>query len=123
MKNRKFLVTNMSEGSICVTGRTRIDIPGMCRDLPLSLPENTASQTISRLKRRYPLLKIREAQENLSDKTPNAQNAKTAVEKEQVGAPELAPTGPHDGNDSGNAPNSGANQASSQKTSAKKKQA
>lgn len=65
MQTRKYLITNNSEGSICVTGRMRIDIPGMCRDLPLSLPENTARQTISRLKQRYPLLKIREVQENL----------------------------------------------------------
>lgn len=65
MQTRKYLITNNSEGSICVTGRTRIDIPGMCRDLPLCLPENTARQTISRLKQRYPLLKIREVQENL----------------------------------------------------------
>lgn len=66
MQTKTYLVTNNSEGSICVTGRTRIDIPGMCKDLPLSLPENTARQTISRLKQRYPLLKIREVQENLA---------------------------------------------------------
>lgn len=65
MQIKKYLVTNNSEGSICVTGRTRIDIPGMCKDLVLTLPENTARQTISRLKQRYPLLKIREAQENM----------------------------------------------------------
>ena len=72
MKTKKYLVTNNSEGSICVTGRTRIDIPGMCKDLVLTLPENTARQTISRLKQRYPLLKIREAQENMaSTDTPD----------------------------------------------------
>ncbi len=64
MQTKTYLVTNNSEGSICVTGRTRIDIPGLCKDLPLTLPENTARQTISRLKQRYPLLKIRETQEN-----------------------------------------------------------
>lgn len=72
MQTKKYLVTNNSEGSICVTGRTRIDIPGMCKDLPLFLPENTARQTISRLKQRYPLLKIREAHENLADNNSSA---------------------------------------------------
>ena len=72
MQTKKYLVTNNSEGSICVTGRTRIDIPGMCKDLVLTVPENTARQTISRLKQRYPLLKIREAQENMvSPGTPD----------------------------------------------------
>ena len=62
MQTKKYLITNNSEGSICVTGRTRIDIPGKCKDLVLTLPENTACHTISRLKQGYPLLKIREAQ-------------------------------------------------------------
>ena len=75
MQTKKYLVTNNSEGSICVTGRTRIDIPGMCKDLVLTLPENTARQTISRLKQRYPLLKIREAQENTASTDTSAQPA------------------------------------------------
>ena len=74
MQTKTYLVTNNSEGSICVTGRTRIDIPGMCKDLVLTLPENTARQTISRLKQRYPLLKIREAQENMAASTDNPEN-------------------------------------------------
>ena len=61
MKRVKYLVTNQSEGSICVAGRTRIEIPGLCSDLPVFLPEDVAKRTVSRLKQRYPLLKIREA--------------------------------------------------------------
>ncbi len=90
--SKTYLVTNQSEGSICVTGRTRIDIPGLCKDLPLSLPDNTARKTILRLKQRYPLLKIREVQENQignnsksnPDKTQTLQNTETGVEKGQV---------------------------------------
>lgn len=77
MNTKKYLVTNMSEGSICVAGRKRIDIPGKCQDLPLVLPANTAKQTISRLKQRYPLLKIREAVEaNATSAAPVSTTAK-----------------------------------------------
>lgn len=70
MQTKKYFVTNNSEGSICITGRQRIDIPGLCKDLPLVLPENTARQTISRLKQRYPLLKIRSADEDKGSTPP-----------------------------------------------------
>lgn len=60
MNTKNFLVTNNGEGSICVSGRTRIDIPGLCKDLLLELPEVTAKTTVARLKQRYPLLTFKE---------------------------------------------------------------
>lgn len=121
MQTKKYLVTNNSEGSICVTGRTRIDIPGMCKDLPLSLPENTARQTISRLKQRYPLLKIREVQENLAgnnskadpdsgsaDATGNKSNDKNSSEPDKSQNPINAGTTP----DKGQEPSGSASTAS-----------
>lgn len=83
MKTKRFFITNNSEGSICVTGRQRIDIPGKCRDLPLVLPEASARQTVSRLKQRYPLLKIREAVEATKPEIPVSQNP-IIPEKEDV---------------------------------------
>lgn len=72
MQTKTYLVTNNGEGSICVTGRTRIDIPARCRDMKLALPEATARQTVSRLKQRYPLLKIVEVKDA---QTPPAASA------------------------------------------------
>lgn len=66
MQTRTYYVTNNSEGSICITGRTRIDIPGLCKDLPIVLPDTTAKATVARLKQKYPLLKF-------SDKAPAKQ--------------------------------------------------
>lgn len=66
MQTRTYYVTNNSEGSICITGRTRIDIPGLCKDLPITLPDTTAKATVARLKQKYPLLKF-------SDKAPAKQ--------------------------------------------------
>lgn len=91
MKNKKYLVTNNGEGSICVSGRTRIDIPGLCKDVPLELPEVTAKATIARLKQRYPLLKIRDAQEEqggtASTEEPTAETGKgDAANGSRVGA-------------------------------------
>ena len=64
MKKIKYLVTNGGEGSICIAGRQRLEIPGKCVDLEIYLPDITAKATISRLKQRYPLLSFKEAQEN-----------------------------------------------------------
>ena len=61
MNKKTFFVTNHGEGSITVTGRYGVHIPGLCNDLPLSFPECAARQIISRLKQRYPLLKFSEA--------------------------------------------------------------
>lgn len=74
MKRKTFFVTNSGEGSITITGRHSVHIPGLCVDSPVSLPENTAAQTIARLKQRYPLLKFREAP------------AKTDAQKDATGA-------------------------------------
>lgn len=140
---KTYLVTNNSEGSICVTGRTRIDIPGLCKDLPLVLPENTARQTISRLKQRYPLLKIREAQENQPTAAKNVSEPEKS--RTDTGNGDNSPTGNigESGNDkndavsdknsnvpapaaetgdskSGDQNNSGPNQPSAQKPDNKK---
>ena len=57
-----YFFTNMSESSICITGRTSFEIPGKCEDLRIVLPDHSAKQTVARLKQRYPLLRIKEAQ-------------------------------------------------------------
>ena len=108
MQTKKYLVTNNSEGSICVTGRTRIDIPGMCKDLVLTLPENTARQTISRLKQRYPLLKIREAQENMA--SPGTPDTGSSAQPATAGANGDKGT---DGSKSDTGQNSASSEASS----------
>ena len=96
METRKFLVTNSGEGSICVTGRNRIDIPGLCVDAPIELPENTARQTVARLKQRYPLLKITEvkggAEKGAASSGASAQGAPVAPNSPQ-GASNASPTG------------------------------
>lgn len=103
MQTKKYLVTNNSEGSICITGRQRIDIPGLCKDLPLVLPENTARQTISRLKQRYPLLKIREANEDkgLATSPPSDPEKSDAFTGTSNNLPATASSEP--GNDKNNA--------------------
>ena len=59
MQKKTFLVTNRSEGSITLVGRSRIEIPGNCKEFPVSLSAERAQAIVSRLKR-YPLLKISE---------------------------------------------------------------
>lgn len=61
MQKKTFLVTNGSDGAISLVGRTRITIPGNCKDHPISLSAEKAQAIVSRLKRTYPLLKIVEA--------------------------------------------------------------
>lgn len=126
MQKKTYLVTNNSEGSICVTGRTRIDIPGKCKDLLLSLPENTARQTISRLKQRYPLLKITDA----TEVTPvNSAGARPPVESEKAQTQVSAENEPDDANkaaqkakdDSETQPETAETATSSQKSGSKKK--
>lgn len=63
MNTIKYLVTNNSEGSICVAGRQRLEIPGKCVDLEISLPDTTAKATVTRLKQRYPLLSFRKVED------------------------------------------------------------
>ena len=63
MRKKTFLVTNGSDGSISLVGRTRIRIPGNCKEHRISLSAEKARDIISRLKRTYPLLKIVEAPE------------------------------------------------------------
>lgn len=70
MKKIKYLVTNGGEGSICIAGRQRLEIPGKCVELEIALPDITAKTTISRLKQRYPLLSFKEVQENAEAETP-----------------------------------------------------
>lgn len=71
---KKYLVTNNGEGSICVVGRNRIEIPGLCKDMQLDLPDKTARQTVSRLRQRYPLLKFTEVKTSQAA-TPVPQSA------------------------------------------------
>lgn len=63
MQMKYFKVTNNADGTICLAGRTRVEIPGHCKDLTIKLPDSTARATIARLKQRYPLLKIVEVAE------------------------------------------------------------
>lgn len=80
MNKIKYLVTNGGEGSICIAGRQRLEIPGKCVDLEIALPDITAKTTISRLKQRYPLLSFKEAEVD----APEADKK----EEGQGGAPE-----------------------------------
>lgn len=88
MKNKKYLVTNNGEGSICVSGRTRIDIPGLCKDMPLELPEVTAKATVARLKQRYPLLVFKEtdSEAEKAAKTGESSGSQTNKTGEASGA-------------------------------------
>lgn len=58
---KKYLVTNLGEGTVTLMGVRRVEIPGGCVDMEMSLPEESAKATVSRLKQRYPLLKISDA--------------------------------------------------------------
>ena len=60
MQKKTFLVTNRGEGSITLVGRSRIEIPGNCKEFPVSLSAERAQAIVSRLKHSYPLLKISE---------------------------------------------------------------
>lgn len=59
MELKQYKVINGSAGSICLVGQRRVEIPGNAETV-ISLPVDTARATISRLKNRYPLLKISE---------------------------------------------------------------
>lgn len=61
MQTKKYLVTNPREGGIAILGRIRIDIPGLCTNYTLALPETTAVDTIRRIKRQHPELLFKEA--------------------------------------------------------------
>ncbi|MBO5491496.1 MAG: hypothetical protein J5960_08775 [Desulfovibrio sp.] len=79
MQMKNYKVTNNGEGSICLAGRVRIDIPGMCKDVLISLPDDTAKATVSRLKQRYPLLKIVEVADGSAEaRQPQASTASDA---------------------------------------------
>jgi len=88
MVKKKFLVTNGSDGSISLVGRTRIDIPGNCKNHIISLAPEKSQAIISRLKRTYPRLKIVEAPEQ-----PSASDSDQPVvpESEAVPEPEAVP--------------------------------
>lgn len=89
MKTKKYLVTNGGEGSICISGRQRLEIPGKCVNLEISLPDLTAKTTISRLKQRYPLLQFKEVEGEPEVAAPAAKTSRRAAARQS--APESTP--------------------------------
>ena len=91
MSDKNFLVTNRSEGTLCITGRMPITIPGLCKDFLVTLPEETALKTVSRLSRTYRCLDIRPATETESKKAaeskPVHQTKAEAVKTEAASKP------------------------------------
>lgn len=79
MQTKKYLVTNPREGGIAILGRIRIDIPGLCTNYTLTLPETTAVDTIRRIKRQHPELSFKEAP--AVEKVPEAKPVAKSVEK------------------------------------------
>lgn len=82
MNTKKFIVTNNTSTSICMIGRQRIYIPGECKDYVLTLPEASAQATVARLKKKYPVLKIKPVAEEVKAVTPKpAPTSTPAAEK------------------------------------------
>lgn len=62
---KRYLVTNPSSQSICIVGRKRLEIPAQCEKAPCSFSgDEEAKVTIAKLKRRYPLLKFEQIEDN-----------------------------------------------------------
>ena len=74
MNMKKYLVSN-NGGAVCVLGRVRIDIPAHVQDMPLSLPDVTASETVARLKQKFPLLTFRPVEIAEQPEQPKAEEA------------------------------------------------
>ena len=99
MEKKTFLVTNRGTGSITLVGRSRINIPGECRDFPVSLSAEKAQAIVSRLKRTYPLLKIVEdtahvRQDKAPAKEPQGDTAPQQVQQTAAGSPDAAQSTP-----------------------------
>lgn len=88
MRKKTFLVTNGSDGAISLVGRTRITIPGNCKNHPVSLSAEKAQAIVSRLKRTCPLLKIVEAPETEEAPTREAKAADSQEQQATPSAPE-----------------------------------
>lgn len=117
MQKKTFLVTNGSDGAISLVGRTRITIPGNCKEHPIILSADNARGIISRLKRTYPLLKIVEAPEQKTDTAdPREQQATTSAPEAK--AAETAPVSSSTAEAKAVTP---ASEAGSAQNSAKKK--
>lgn len=80
MNMKVYTVTNNGAGTVTLMGLRRVEIPGNVQNMQLSLPADTAKATVSRLKQRYPLLKIVEG-------TPKAEQAPVESPKAEQAAP------------------------------------